>query len=84
MPSLRHPAYFVALGLFWGLSPSQYRYWGDAGVPVSHILVYTGFALALCLGLLVRHAPTAELSLAILMVALWLNNSGQAATPMST
>ncbi len=52
--NLRHLAYFVALGLFWGISPSQYAYWGKAGVPVSHILVYTGFGLAVFLAALAR------------------------------
>ncbi len=57
MTSPRHLAYFVALGLFWGISPSQYRYWGEAGVPVSHILVFTGFGLAVFLAALawLRH-----------------------------
>lgn len=50
----RHVLHFVVLGLFWGLSPSQYRYWGEAGVPVSHIIVYTGFGLAGFLALLAR------------------------------
>jgi drug/metabolite transporter (DMT)-like permease len=54
MTSFRHLAYFVALGLFWGISPSQYAYWGKAGVPVSHILVYTGFGLAVFLSILAR------------------------------
>ena len=49
MTSLRHLSYFAALGVFWGLSPSQYAYWGKAGVPVSHILVFTGFGLAVFL-----------------------------------
>jgi drug/metabolite transporter (DMT)-like permease len=52
--NLRHLAYFVALGLFWGISPSQYAYWGRAGVPVSHILVFTGFGLAVFLAALAR------------------------------
>ncbi len=50
----RHLFYFIVLGLFWGLSPSQYRYWGEAGVPVSHIIVFTGFGLAVFLSLLAR------------------------------
>ena len=54
MSRFRHPAYFLALGLFWGISPSQYRYWGEAGVPVSHILVFTGFGLAIFLAALAR------------------------------
>lgn len=54
MTSLRHPAYFVALAMFWGLSPTLYRYWGEMGVPVSHIIAYTGFGLAGFLALLAR------------------------------
>jgi len=54
MPSLRHPAYFVALALFWGVSPAMYRYWGEVGVPASHVIVYTGFGLALFLGAFAR------------------------------
>ena len=54
MTNFRHLAYFIALGLFWGISPSQYAYWGKAGVPVSHILVYTGFGLAVFLAALAR------------------------------
>jgi drug/metabolite transporter (DMT)-like permease len=50
----RHVFYFVTLALFWGLSPTQYRYWGEAGVPVSHIIVITGFGLAVFLGLLAK------------------------------
>ena len=54
MTNLRHLGYFVALALFWGLSPSQYSYWGTAGVPVSHILVFTGFGLTVFLAALAR------------------------------
>lgn len=54
MSSFRHLAYFLTLALFWGLSPTQYRYWGEAGVPVSHILVFTGFGLAVFLAALAR------------------------------
>ena len=54
MTSPRHLFYFVALGLFWGISPTQYRYWGETGVPASHVIVYTGFGLAIFLGALAR------------------------------
>jgi drug/metabolite transporter (DMT)-like permease len=54
MSSLRHVAYFLALGLFWGLSPTLYRFWGETGVPVSHIIFYTGLSLAFFLALLDR------------------------------
>jgi drug/metabolite transporter (DMT)-like permease len=50
----RHFAYFIALGLFWGLSPSLYRLWGEAGVPVSHIIVYTGLGVGVALAAVAR------------------------------
>ena len=46
MTSSRHIFYFIALGLFWGLSPSLYRVMGEAHVPISHIIVLTGFGVA--------------------------------------
>lgn len=49
MTSLRHLAYFVALGLFWGLSPTLYRVMGEARVPVTHIVVLTGLGVGLAL-----------------------------------
>ncbi len=51
MTSPRHILYFIALGLFWGLSPSLYRVMGEARVPVTHIIVYTGLGVGLALGL---------------------------------
>jgi len=45
----RHVLYFISLGIFWGLSPSLYRFMGEARVPVSHIIVYTGIAVGLAL-----------------------------------
>lgn len=49
MKSVRHLVHFVALGLFWGASPSLYSYWGQAGVPASHVIGYSGLGLALAL-----------------------------------
>jgi drug/metabolite transporter (DMT)-like permease len=49
MTSFRHINYFVALGLFWGISPSLYRHWGVLGMPVSHVIVITGLGVALAL-----------------------------------
>ncbi len=49
MPALRHILYFIALGTFWGVSPSLYKYWGESGVPVSHVICYTGLGLAVFL-----------------------------------
>ena len=45
----RHFAHFIALGLFWGLSPTLYRAMGEAAVPVSHIIVYSGLGVGLAL-----------------------------------
>ena len=44
-----HLLYFLALGCFWGLSPSLYKLMGEAGLPVSHIVVYTGIAVGLAM-----------------------------------
>ena len=49
MTSLRHIAYFVALGLFWGLSPTFYRAMGESQVPVTHIIVLSGLGVGLAL-----------------------------------
>lgn len=49
MTSLRHLAYFIALGLFWGISPSLYRHWGELGMPVSHVIFFTGTGVGLAL-----------------------------------
>lgn len=49
MTSPRHLAYFVALGLFWGLSPSLYRAMGEGKVPITHIIVYSGLGVGLAL-----------------------------------
>lgn len=50
----RHLAHFVALALFWGVSPALYRYWGEVGVPASHVICYTGFGLAAFLAAFAR------------------------------
>ena len=49
MGGLKHLIYFVALGLFWGLSPTLYRAMGEADVPVTHIIVFTGLGVGLTL-----------------------------------
>jgi hypothetical protein len=53
MPAL-HIFYFIILGCFWGLSPSLYKLMGEAGLPISHIVVYTGFGVAAALAAVVR------------------------------
>jgi drug/metabolite transporter (DMT)-like permease len=52
MTSPRHLFYFLALGMFWGVSPSLYRHWGILGVPVSHVILLTGFGVGLTLALI--------------------------------
>ena len=52
MTSPRHLAYFVSLGLFWGISPSLYRHWGVLGMPVSHVIVLTGIGVGIALALI--------------------------------
>jgi len=53
LPSLlmsRHLFYFILLGCFWGLSPSLYKLMGEAGLPITQIIVYTGFGVGIALG----------------------------------
>jgi drug/metabolite transporter (DMT)-like permease len=55
MTSLRHLIWFFSLGLFWGISPSLYKHWGEIGMPASHVIVMTGAGVALVLGLMAIH-----------------------------
>ena len=43
----RHLAFFIALGLFWGLSQPLYRAMADRNVPPSHVIFYTGIMVGL-------------------------------------
>jgi drug/metabolite transporter (DMT)-like permease len=52
MTSPRHLSLFLTLGLFWGVSPSLYRHWGEIGMPVSHVIVVTGFGVGIALALI--------------------------------
>ena len=52
MTSPRHLSLFIALGLFWGISPSLYRHWGVLGMPVSHIIFLTGTGVSAILALI--------------------------------
>jgi hypothetical protein len=52
MTSPRHLSLFLTLGLFWGVSPSLYQYWGLLGMPVSHVIVLTGIGVAAALALI--------------------------------
>ncbi|MBI3671841.1 MAG: DMT family transporter [Rhizobiales bacterium] len=67
----RHIAYFIVLGLFWGLSPSLYRAMGEAAVPVSHIIAYSGVGVGLALAAAARlTAGRVDLSRPILLYGL--------------
>lgn len=44
-----HLLWFLVLGCFWGLTPSLYKIMGEAGLPVSHIIVYTGLIVGAAL-----------------------------------
>jgi drug/metabolite transporter (DMT)-like permease len=54
MSSFRHLFYFVSLGLFWGLSPSFYKYWSEVGMPATHIIVLTGIGVGAVLAVMAR------------------------------
>lgn len=45
----RHFIYFMALGLFWGLSPSLYKHLADIGMPASHTIFITGLGVGLAM-----------------------------------
>ena len=56
MTSPRHFAYFIALGMFWGVSPSVYRYLAETHMPPAHTIVYTGLAVGIfMLGISILH-----------------------------
>jgi drug/metabolite transporter (DMT)-like permease len=44
-----HLLWFIVLGCFWGLTPSFYKLMGDAGLPITHIIVYTGLIVGAAL-----------------------------------
>lgn len=46
-----HLLWFIILGCFWGLTPSFYKLMGEAGLPISHIIVYTGLIVGAALGI---------------------------------
>jgi drug/metabolite transporter (DMT)-like permease len=47
---LRQGASILGLGAFWAVSPILYRFLGEAGVPIVHVIFLTGFGLGLGLG----------------------------------
>lgn len=52
MTTPRHFAYFMALGLFWGVSPSVYKHLSVIGMPLSHTICVTGLGVGLLMWLL--------------------------------
>ena len=56
MQMSRHLAYFIFLGLFWGLSQSLYKAMANLNVPPSHVIVYTGFGVGIGLVIAARLA----------------------------
>jgi len=52
MTSTRHFSLFLILGLFWGVSPSLYRHWGEIGMPISHVILATGFGVGVVLAVI--------------------------------
>jgi drug/metabolite transporter (DMT)-like permease len=47
MTAPRHFLWFLALGLFWGVSPSVYKHLANIGMPETHTIVLTGFGVGL-------------------------------------
>jgi drug/metabolite transporter (DMT)-like permease len=47
-----HLLWFITLGCFWGLTPSLYKLMGEHGLPITHIIVYTGLIVGVALALL--------------------------------
>ncbi len=49
MTSPRHFLWFLALGLFWGVSPSLYKHLATIGMPASHTIFFTGLGVGLAM-----------------------------------
>jgi drug/metabolite transporter (DMT)-like permease len=47
MTSPRQFAWFISLGLFWGVSPSVYKHLAIIGMPETHTIVLTGLGVGL-------------------------------------
>ncbi|MDP9138459.1 MAG: DMT family transporter [Pseudomonadota bacterium] len=52
MRTIKHNSSLIGLGLFWGLSPSLYKFLGEAGIPIAQIIVITGVGVGLGLAAL--------------------------------
>jgi drug/metabolite transporter (DMT)-like permease len=49
MTSPRHFAYFMSLGLFWGISPSMYKHLSNINMHWSHTIFVTGIGVGLAM-----------------------------------
>jgi drug/metabolite transporter (DMT)-like permease len=49
MNSPRHFIYFLALGLFWGMSPALYKHLSAINMPLSHTIAITGLGVGVIL-----------------------------------
>lgn len=47
MTSPRHFAWFMALGMFWGVSPTTYKHLHNVGIPETHTIVLTGLGVGI-------------------------------------
>ncbi len=47
MSGIKHNTSIIGLGLFWGLSPSLYKFLGEAGIPTAQVIVLTGLGVGL-------------------------------------
>jgi drug/metabolite transporter (DMT)-like permease len=52
MSSPRHFIYFLALGMFWGMSPSLYKHLTEVGMPLSHTIAVTGLGVGIAMYLI--------------------------------
>jgi drug/metabolite transporter (DMT)-like permease len=52
MTSPRHFFWFMALGLFWGVSPSMYKHLSNISMPFSHTIFITGIGVGMVMLLL--------------------------------
>jgi drug/metabolite transporter (DMT)-like permease len=51
MAAPHHLVWLVLLGSFWGLSPTLYKAMGEAGLPITHVIVFTGLGVGIALAI---------------------------------
>ena len=65
MTSPRHLIWFLALGLFWGISPSFYKHLSNIGMPVSHTICLTGLGVGVLMWAIAGLQGRGRISLAL-------------------